>query len=157
MRKKMVYKFCVINHKTLEDRGMLERNQILERRRSVLRCVVPLSGMLRRGKELEGVGPRVGSSTSLTASIASVVRSNKGPGLTRSERRVGESLRTIRRKYQVRRAYFRWRRAVLRLETSNRLTILSPVTFRTKQVVLTDGDRKLKFFLSLWNFKVVTR
>lgn len=114
VRRKMVYKFCVINHKTLEDRGMLERNQILERRRSVLRCVVPLSGVLRRGKELEGVGPRVGSSTSLTASIASVVRSNKSPGLSRSERRVGESLRTIRRKYQVRRAYIRWRRAVLR-------------------------------------------
>ena len=29
----MVYRFCVINHKSLHDRGMLERNQILERRR----------------------------------------------------------------------------------------------------------------------------
>ena len=36
----MVYKFCIINHKSIHDRGMLERNQILERRRLFVFCAL---------------------------------------------------------------------------------------------------------------------
>ena len=57
---------------------------------------------------------RVGSSTCVISSIARLVSSNKSPGLTRTERQLGASLRTIRHNLVMRQACSRWRKAVLR-------------------------------------------
>ena len=78
----MVYRFLVINHKSLEDRGVMERCQILER---------------RRGSELDLYTSRRGSSTCVVGGLAAEVRQNKGvTNLNRNERKIGQSMRRIR-------------------------------------------------------------
>ena len=113
----MVYKFCVINHKSLHDRGMLERNQILERRRfgpcNPKQYLFSL--FVVRGSELDLYMVRIGSSTCVTKEIAAEVRSNKDcQALTRNERRIGASIKKIRQRYMMRHAYAQWKKVVQR-------------------------------------------
>ena len=76
----MVYRFLVINHKSLEDRGVMERCQILER---------------RRGSELDLYTSRSGSSTCVVGGLVAEVRQGV-TNLNRNERKIGQSLRRIR-------------------------------------------------------------
>ena len=78
----MVYRFLVINHKSLADRGVMERCQILER---------------RRGSELDLYTSRRGPSTCVVGGLAAEVRENKGVNIVcRNERKIGQSMRRIR-------------------------------------------------------------
>ena len=74
----MVYRFLIINHKTIYERGVMERNMILERRRFEwfilfkTLCIF-LNPSCCRGKELDLYGLRPGSSTCVTKEIAAEV------------------------------------------------------------------------------------